>query len=439
MRYLPIDKTLFVQNRARFAARLEPNAIAVFHANDIMPTSADGTYPFVQNPDLFYLTGIDQEETILVIYPDARESKHKEILFLRKTNEEIAIWEGNKLTQQEGSAISGIQTVYWAEDFQKIFRSMTYDAEWIYLNTNEHARAEVTVETRDSRFLQWCQSAFPLHRYRRSAPIMQDLRVVKSAMEIDLIRKACGIAEKAFQRILQVVQPGIWEFEIEAELLYALVKNRSRRPAFNPIIASGASSCVLHYIENNQQCRDGDILLIDFGAEYANYASDVTRTIPVNGRFSPRQRQIYDAVFRIQHEAVPMLTPGNTLQAYHKEIGGIVEDELQQLGLLTAQDTGQVDKADAPYKKYFMHGISHHLGLDVHDLGDRHRAFESGMVLTCEPGIYVREENIGVRIEDDILITDKGPVVLTADIPSDSREIEEIMQTGRQPQKPKQE
>lgn len=262
---------------------------------------------------------------------------------------------------------------------------------------------------------------------------MQELRAIKSEMEVDLIRKACGIAEKAFQRILRIVRPGIWEFEIEAELICEFMKNRSRRPAFNPIIASGASSCILHYIENNQQSQDGDILLIDFGAEYANYTSDVTRTIPVSGKFSPRQRQIYDAVLRIQHRAVQMLTPGNTFQAYQKEIGRIVENELKLLGLLTSQDIGQADNADAPYKKYFMHGISHHLGLDVHDLGDRQHAFASGMVLTCEPGIYVREENIGVRIEDDILITDKGPVVLTADIPSDPAAIEDIMQSGRQP------
>jgi Xaa-Pro aminopeptidase len=262
---------------------------------------------------------------------------------------------------------------------------------------------------------------------------MQDLRAIKSAKEIDLIRRACRIAEKAFRRVLSVVRPDIWEFEIEAEIIHEFMNNRSRRPAFNPIIASGANSCVLHYIENNLQCRDGDILLIDFGAEYANYASDVTRTIPVNGKFSPRQRQIYDAVLRIQHKAVQLLTPGSTFQTYQEEVGRIVEGELQQIGLLTAEDVGKDDTPGAPYKKYFMHGISHHLGLDVHDLGDRHRAFESGMVLTCEPGIYVREENIGVRIEDDILITDKGPVVLTEGIPSDPLEIEEIMQAGRQP------
>ncbi len=427
MRYLPIDSSLFVTNRERFARQLKHNAIAVFHSNDIMPKSADGTHPFVQHPDLFYLSGMDQEDTVLIIYPDAKETKHKEVLFIRKTSDEIAIWEGNKFSRDEARKISGIQTVFWTEDFQKIFRSLVFDAERIYLNTNEHARADVTVETRDIRFLKWCREAYPLHQYERLAPIMQDLRSIKSKMEINLIKEACGIAERAFRRLLQVVKPGIWEFEVEAEILHEFLKNRSRRPAFDPIVASGCNSCVLHYTENNQQCRKGDLLLIDFGAEYSNYASDVTRTIPVSGKFSERQRQIYEAVHRIQKQAIQMLIPGNTFRAYYKEVGKVVESELIQLGLLTSHDKSKEDDENPPYKKYFMHGISHHLGLDVHDLGDKHRVFEEGMVLTCEPGIYVREEKTGVRIENDILITGQGPIDLTRKIPSDPAEIEDLM------------
>lgn len=427
MRYMPTDSSLFVTNRERFAKQLKPNAIAVFHSNDIMPKSADGTYPFVQNPDLFYLSGMDQEDTVLLICPDSKETKHKEILFIRKTSDEIAIWEGNKLSREEARKISGIQTVFWTEDFQKIFRSMVLEAERVYLNTNEHARADVTVETRDIRFLKWCREIYPLHQYERLAPIMQNLRSIKSKMEIDLIQKACEITEKAFRRVLQVVKPGIWEFEVEAEILHEFLKNRSRRPAFDPIVASGFNACVLHYTENNQQCRKGDLLLIDFGAEYSNYASDITRTIPVSGKFSERQRQIYEAVHRIQKQAIKMLIPGNTFHNYHKEVGKVVESELIQLGLLTSQDKSKEGDENPLYKKYFMHGISHHLGLDVHDLGDKHRVFEAGMVLTCEPGIYVREEKTGVRIENDILITEQGPIDLTRKIPSDPVEIEDLM------------
>ena len=355
------------------------------------------------------------------------KKKHREVLFIRKTSDEIAIWEGNKLTREQGMSISGIRTAYWVEDFPRIFRSLVLEVERIYLNTNEHTRADVTVETRDGRFLKWCREAYPLHRYERLAPVMQDLRSIKSAMEIDLIKKACDLTQKAFQRVLRIVKPGIWEFEVEAEILHEFIRNRSRGPAFRPIIASGFNACILHYIENNQQCRKGDLLLIDFGAEYANYASDVTRTIPVGGKFSKRQRKIYTAVHRIQKEAIRMLVPGNTFHQYHKEIGKVVESELIQLGLLTSKDISKEGDEKPPYKKYFMHGVSHHLGLDVHDLGDRHRAFENGMVLTCEPGIYVREEKIGVRIENDILITEKGPIDLTQTIPSDPSEIEDIM------------
>ena len=427
MRYHPIDPSLFIRNRRRLVNALSPGAVAVFNANDIMPTSADGIRSFVQNTDLFYLCGIDQEETRLVLCPDAQEEKHREILFLKETSPEIVTWEGHKLSKAEAAEISGVQTVYWLSEFERIFRPLVFDAERIYLNTNEHPRASVSVETRDQRFLQWCREAFPLHRYRRLAPIMQDLRVVKAAEEVAVIRQACQITEKAFRRLLAFIRPGVWEFEIEAEILHEFVRNRSRRPAYEPIVASGPDSCVLHYTKNDKQCRDGDLVLMDFGAEYANYASDLTRTVPVNGRFTPRQRAVYDAVLRIQRAAIDRLRPGNTLEAYHREVGQVAEEEMIHLGLLDARAVKE-QPADAPlYKKYFMHGTSHHLGLDVHDVGSSFRKFEAGMVLTCEPGIYIREEGIGVRIENDILITADEPVDLMASIPVAAEEIEGLM------------
>jgi len=427
MRYEPIQSSLFAENRVRLKNQLKPNSIAIFNANDIMPTSADGIHSFVQNSDLFYLSGIDQEETVLLLYPDSKEKKHREVLFIKETSDAIAIWDGPRHNFKEAEAISEIETVCWTKEFEKVFRPLAFEADNIYLNTNEHPRADITVETRDIRFLRWCQSAFPLHKYERLAPLMQHLRVIKSTEEINLIQEACRIADKAFRRILTFVKPGVWEFEIEAEIVNEFIKNRSRGPAFQTIVASGTGSCVLHYIQNDRQCRKGDVLLMDFGAEYANYSSDVTRTIPVSGKFSERQRMVYQAVRRVQKEAIQMLRPGISIAEYQKEIGSIMEAELVELGLLNSSSTGNSDDEKSEYKQYFMHGISHHLGLDVHDLGNKYRKFEKGMVLTCEPGIYIREENMGIRIENDILITDDNPVDLTEKIPVEAEEIEALM------------
>jgi Xaa-Pro aminopeptidase len=427
MKYLPIITDLFIENRKRFAEQLRSNSIAVFNSNDIMPTSADGIHAFIQQTDLFYLSGIDQEESTLVICPDAREEKHREILFLKETNEQIALWEGRKYSKEEATAVSGIKTVYWNNEFNNIFKPLAFESERIYLNTNEHLRADAHVETRDRRFLQWCRDAFPLHRYRRLAPIMQDLRIVKSAPEVDLIKRAGNITDKAFRRLLSFIKPGVWEFEIEAEICHEFLKNRSRGPAFETIIASGIDSCTLHYVKNDKQCREGDLVLIDFGAEYANYAADVTRTVPVNGRFSKRQKEVYNAVLNVHKAAIGMLTPGKTLDEYNREVGKVMEAELIGLGLL---DAGEVEKQskDLPlFKKYFPHGTSHHLGLDVHDYGDKYRKLEPGMVLTCEPGIYIKDEGIGVRIENDILITQDNPVDLSENIPREADEIEDLM------------
>jgi Xaa-Pro aminopeptidase len=427
MKYLQIDKSLFEENRQRLTGQLAPNSIVVLNSNDVLPINADGTHKFIQQTDLFYLSGIDQEESTLIIFPDAREEKHKETLFLRETNEQIATWEGHKYTKEEATTISGIKTVCWNKEFETIFKSLVVQADHIYLNTNEHLRADTRVETRDARFVKWCRDAFPLHQYKRLAPIMHHLRAVKSQAEIDLMRQACKITEKTFQRLLGFIRPGVWEFEIEAEIYHEFLRNRSRGPAFETIVASGADSCVLHYVANNKQCQDGDLVLIDFGAEYANYSADVTRTLPVNGKFSKRQKQVYKAVLTVQKAATKLMVPGNTVDEYHKAVGQIMEAELIQLGLLESKDIKKQSEAEPLYKKYFPHGTSHHLGLDVHDYGDKYRKFEAGMVFTCEPGIYIREEGIGIRIENDILITDDGPFDLTEDLPREAEEIEDLM------------
>ena len=427
MKYLPIDNDLFIQNRKRFVEQLKPNSIAVFNSSDLMPTSADGNHPFIQQTDLFYLSGIDQEESTLVICPDIKEEKHREILVLKETNEQIALWEGQKYNKEEGTAVAGIKTVYWNHEFNNIFKQLVLQSDNIYLNTNEHLRASARVETRDDRFLSWCRKAFPLHKYERLAPIMHDLRAVKSQLELDLIKKACSITDETFRRLLGFIKPGVWEFEIEAEIYHEFLRNRSKGPAFETIVASGVDSCTLHYVKNDKQCPDGDLVLIDFGAEYANYAADVTRTVPVSGKFSKRQKQVYHAVLNVQKAAIKLLMPGKTLDEYHKEVGKIMESELIRLGLLDSNLVQQQSEDDPLYKKYFPHGTSHYLGLDVHDYGDKYRPLEPGMVLTCEPGIYIRDEAIGIRIENDILITADEPVDLTQGIPREAEEIEELM------------
>jgi Xaa-Pro aminopeptidase len=427
MKYLPIDQNLFVENRQRLTAELKPNSIAILNSNDVMPINADGMHPFIQQTDLLYFSGIDQEESTLIIFPDAKEEKHKEILFLKETNEQIAIWEGQKYTKAEATRISGINSIYWNNEFETIFKTLLIQADHIYLNTNEHLRASTAVETRDFRFLKWCMELFPLHNYERLAPAMHHLRAVKSQAEVDLIKHACQITEKTFHRLLGFIKPGVWEYEIEAEIYHEFMRNRSRGAAFESIVASGADSCVLHYVKNDKQCQDGDVVLIDFGAEYANYNSDVTRTLPVSGKFTKRQREVYDAVLNVQKAAIQLLKPGNTIDEYHTEVGQIMEVQLIRLGVLDPAEIKNQSKDEPLYKKFFPHGASHHLGLDVHDYGDKYRTFEPGMVFTCEPGIYIRDEAIGVRIENNILITESEPLDLTESIPREADEIEDLM------------
>lgn len=427
MRYIPIAKRLYIKNRLKLTSLLKSKSLAVFNSNDIFPTNADGTMSFRQNNDLFYLSGIDQEETILVLSPEHPDPKFREILFIKETNEHIAVWEGQKLSKNEAREASGIETIYWTSEFETIFNQLIFEAVNIYLNTNEHIRSDNKVQTRDDRFINWCKEKYPLHNYERVAPYMHDIRAIKEQEEVDQIQRACNITKLAFERILKFTKPGVKEYEIEAELWHEFIRNGSRGPAYQSIIASGKNACVLHYIDNNKTCRDGDLLLLDIGAEYGNYNADLSRTIPVNGRYTNRQKAIYNAVLRVFKTAKQMLVPGNTLNNLNKEVGLIMQEELIELGILNKDKVKSQDPTSPLYKKYFMHGTSHHLGLDVHDVGDRNRPFESEMVFTCEPGLYIPEENIGIRIENDILISSNGPIDLMQHIPIEIEEIEEIM------------
>ncbi len=427
MKYDLIDNKLFVKNRKNFVQRMDSSSAAIFNSNDIMPTNADGTMPFRQNSDLFHLSGIDQEESILVICPEHPTESLREILFLKETSEEIAIWEGAKLTKDQATEVSGIKSVFWLDQFEVVLKQVLSECDSIYLNTNEHLRAKVVVETRDARFVNWVKENYPAHSTKKSAPIMHDIRAIKDDIEIALLQHACNITEKGFRRLLSFVKPGVMEYEIQAELSHEFLSNRSRGFAYEPIIASGFSSCVLHYVDNNQECKDGDILLLDIGAEYANYASDLTRCIPVNGRFTDRQKEIYNAVLRVQKESIKLLRPGTMLADYHVEVGKLMESELLGLGLIDQTDIKNQDPAWPAYKKYFMHGTSHYLGLDVHDVGSWTKPIKEGMVFTCEPGIYIREESLGIRIENDVVVTNGEPHDLMKNIPREIEEIEDLM------------
>jgi Xaa-Pro aminopeptidase len=427
MRYASIENELFIENRRRFAAQMQTQCLAVFVSNDLMPKSADQTFPFRQNPDLFYLTGINQEETYLILFPDAPVEKYREVLFIRKTNDYLAVWEGEKLSKEEAQQISGIKTVLWADEFYHILNMLMLQAEGCYLNLNEHDRAAWKVPYNEMRFAREMRKKYPLHKYFRAAPILHRLRSVKSSYEIALLQTACDITRKAFERVLKMVKPGVYEYEIEAEITHEFLYNRANGHAYHPIIASGKDSCILHYEKNNKICIDGEILLMDFGAEYANYCADLSRSIPVNGRFTKRQKEVYNAVLRILREAKNMMRPGNTLENINKETAKIVESELIGLGLLDKHDVKNQNPDSPLYKKYFMHGIGHYLGLDVHDVGYRHEPIRPGMVFTCEPGIYIREENLGIRLENDILVTDNEPIDLMQLVPIEADEIEQLM------------
>ncbi|WP_191858624.1 aminopeptidase P family protein [Hanstruepera ponticola] len=428
MKYHPIDNKLFIKNRKNFAAKMKPKSLAVFNSNDIYPISADSTMPFQQHRDIFYLSGVDQEESVLVIFPDCPNEKNREILFLKETNEHIAVWEGEKLTKEAAYKTSGIKTVYWLKDMEKTMFELMTQCDTVYINTNEHYRANVETETREDRFTKWLKERYPAHSVAKSNPILQRLRSIKDPIEIDLMQKACNITEKGIRRLLSFIKPGVWEYEIEAELMHEFLRNRSKGFAYTPIVASGNNANVLHYIENNQQCKDGDLILLDVGAEYANYSSDLTRTIPVSGKYTDRQKAVYNAVNHVKNEATKLLVPGTLWADYHVEVGKLMTSELLGLGLLDKADV-QNENPDWPaYKKYFMHGTSHHIGLDTHDYGILTEPIQANMVFTVEPGIYIPDEGFGVRLEDDVVIQESGePFNLMANIPIEADEIEEIM------------
>lgn len=427
MKYDRIDSALYIANRKKFIAKMAPQTLAVFNSNDIYPVSADSTMPFAQHRDILYLSGVDQEESILVLFPNASNPAHREVLFLKETSELIAIWEGEKLTKQTAFETSGIQTVYWLQQFPTIFKQLMAEASGIYLNTNEHLRANTEVETREDRFIKQVKQDYPAHQVHKSAPIMHLIRSVKEQIELDLMQTACNITEAGVRRLLGFIKPGVWEYEIEAELAHEFLRKRSKGFAYTPIVASGKNACVLHYIENNQQCQDGDVILLDVGAEYANYSSDLTRCIPVNGRFTARQKAVYNAVLHVKNEATKLLVPGTIMAEYHKQVGALMEEQLVNLGLISMQDIKNQDPAWPAYKKYFMHGTSHHLGLDVHDVGTMHFPISAGMVFTVEPGIYIPEEGFAVRIENDIVVQANGYLDLMRNIPIEAEEIESLM------------
>ena len=428
MKYQAIPNTLFIKNRQKFTAQMISGSLAVFNSNDIYPVSADSTLPFAQHSDILYLSGADQEESILLLFPDALNPAHREILFVCETNEHIAVWEGAKYTKDKATAISGIQTIMWLSDFDKVFFDLMTEAHTIYFNTNEHYRQAVETQTREDRFIAKCKAQFPAHQWQKSQPILQEIRGVKEAEEIAQMQTACNITGKGIRRLLGFIKPGVWEYEIEAELLHEFVRNRSKGFAYTPIIASGANANVLHYIENNQQCQAGDLILMDVAAEYANYRSDLTRTFPVSGRFTERQAAVYNAVLRVKNAATKMLVPGTLWAEYHREVGEIMTAELLALGLLDPADVKNQDPNKPAYKKYFMHGTSHHIGLDTHDYGALKTPMKAGMVFTVEPGIYIPEDGIGIRLEDNVVIQEKGdPINLMAHIPITIAEIEALM------------
>lgn len=428
MKYHAIDRELFITNRAKFTAHMKPNSVAIFNSNDIYPVSADSTLPFAQHRDIFYLSGADQEESILLLFPDAPYAHLREILFLRETNEHIAIWEGEKLTKERAFEVSGIRNIVWLQDFQKTLKEVMTYADTMYINTNEHYRAAVETQTREDRFIKWWKETYPAHKVEKSNPILQRIRSVKENQELALMQMACDITEKGFRRILSFVKPGVMEYEIEAEFAHEFLRNRSKGFAYTPIIASGANANVLHYIENNQECKAGDVLLLDVGAEYANYSSDLSRTIPVSGRFTDRQRAVYNAVLQVKNEATKLLVPGTLWKEYHVEVGKIMTSELLGLGLLDKADVQNEDPAWPAYKKYFMHGTSHHLGLDTHDYGLLYEPMQPNMVFTVEPGIYIPAEGFGIRLEDDVVIQANGAAFnLMRNIPIEAEEIEALM------------
>jgi len=428
LKYTPLPAELFKKNRAKFISKMKPNSIAVFNSNDIYPISADSTLPFQQHRDIYYLSGLDQEESILLLFPDAKESKYKEIVFVKETSELIAIWEGHKLSKKEATDRTGVQTICWLEEFDAVFEMLMKDADTLYLNSNEHLRAKLETQTREDRFIVQCGLKYPKHKREKSNPILHELRAVKELEEISVIKQACDITEIGFRKILEMIKPGVWEYEIEAELIYEFTKNRADGFAYTPIVATGNNANVLHYIENNKQCQAGEVILMDVAAAYAKYSSDMTRVVPVSGVFSKRQKEVYNALLKVKNESTKLLTPGLDWKEYNNEVGKLMTSALIDLKLLDHIDVKNTSKETPAFRKYFMHGTSHFLGLDTHDYGSQKVPMEAGMVLTVEPGIYIPEEKMGFRLEDNVVIQEsEEPINLMGSIPIEADEIESLM------------
>ena len=427
MRFEPADKELFIHNRKNLTETMLPNSIAVVHSNDVFPSNADALMPFKQNTDFYYLTGIDQEESVLILFPDAKEERNREILFVLETNEHLAIWEGEKLSKEKATTLSGIQRVEWVDSFDTVLQQMAHLAENIYMTSNDHPRNAAKVQTRNDRLIPEYKERFPLHQFKALAPLIHKLRATKHPLEVEKIQHACDITEKGFRRVLGFIKPDVGEWEIEAEFIHEFTRNNSKGFAYTPIIGSGFNACVLHYIDNNNIVKDGEVILMDVAAEYANWNADMTRAVPVNGKFTGRQRAVYNAVLRALRYADSILRPGVQPKDYQQKMLEFMEGELIDLGLINAEEAKKQDESKPLVKKYFMHGTSHHLGLDIHDVCPPDTPFEVGQVLTIEPGIYIREENLGIRLENNFLIGEKNNTDLMANIPIEADEIEALM------------
>ena len=429
MKHLPINNQLFIKNRQRFVREMKPDSIAIFNSNDEMPSNGDALYRFIQNSDLYWLCGIEQEDTMVILYPDNPDPKYREVLVLVRPNETKEKWDGKRLRAEEGKEISGIEKIVWLDALPALLQIWIHSAETIYLNTNENDRKSSPVQTRDYRYIQEIQQQYPLHRFERSAKILRKLRAIKTAEEIAVIQQAIDITEKAFRRLLQFIKPGVMEYEIEAEIMHEFLRNRARGEAYGSIIASGDRARTLHYVFNNEECKDGELILMDFGALYGGYAADLTRTVPVNGKFTPRQKEVYNACLHLHNYCKSILKPGITLMEYHEKVGDEATDQFIKLGLITEEDVQNEDKDNRAYRKYLYHGISHHLGVDVHDLGTKTEPLQPGMLLTVEPGIYIEEEQMGIRIENNVWITEDGNKDLMKNIPITAEEIEALMES----------
>jgi len=427
MRSATIDPRIPIENRARFIKRMKPDSIAIFNSNDELPSNGDALHPFRQNSDLYWLTGVTQEDTMLVLFPDNPDPRYREVLVLVRPNELKEKWDGHRLRREEATAHSGIRTIVWLDSLDGLLQAWVHLAETIYLNTNENDRKANLVPVRDYRFAREMRDRYPLHAYERSARILRDLRAVKSKQEVEVMRKACDITHKAFLRLLSFIRPGVWENEIEAEIIHEFLRNRSAGPAYSSIIASGDRARTLHYVANDAQCLDGELVLMDFGAEWGGYAADLTRTVPVSGRFTKRQKDVYNACLSIHRHCRSILKPGITILEYHERVGDEATKQFLKLGLISKADVKNEDPENRAYRRYLYHGISHHLGVDVHDLGTKTEPLKPGMVLTIEPGIYIEEEKMGVRIENNIWLTKGGSVDLMEAIPIEADDIERLM------------